>query len=126
MAWGEFGNQPINSTSSLITAPSTSTLIAEIDSTQLGTQNFVAGQSRNYQVTYILGGDTGLTWQVGTCSSTALNAGVDEFFPKTATLQSAQFTLQHTLLVNYRIRARLVSTGTAPNCAAYISAVPLT
>lgn len=127
MAWQDWGNKPINSTGvTLQSAPSTATLIAELDSTMLGTVNFTASQSRIFQVTYILGGDTGLTWQVGTCASTALNAGVDEFFPKTATFGGAQFVVQHTLEKDYRIRCRLQSTGAAPNASAYISAVPLT
>ena len=127
MAWHDIGNKPINSTGvTLQAAPSTATLLAELDSTMLGTVNFVPGQSRIFQVTYIIGGDTGLTWQIGTCASTALNAGVDEFFPKSASFQSGQYVVQHTLEKDHRIRCRLQSTGTAPNASAYISAVPLT
>lgn len=127
MAWHDWGNRPINSTGvTLQAAPSTATLIAELDSTQLGTKDLVVGQSKIFQVTYILGGDTGLTWQVGVATSTALNAGRDEFFPKTATIASAQFVVQNELFKDERIRCRLVSTGAAPNCSAYISAVPLT
>lgn len=107
-----------------IAAGSTTALFAELDSTRLGTANFATGQSRIFQVTYILGGDTNITWQVGTCASTALNAGVDEFFPKTPTAQSAQYVVQHTLEKDYRIRVRQASSGA--NGAAYISAVPLT
>jgi hypothetical protein len=90
----------------------------------LGTAFFKVGQSRIYQVTYIIGGDTNITWQVGTCSSTNLNAGVDEFYPKTPTGQTAQYTIQQTLEKDYRIRVRQFSTGN--NGAAYISAIPLT
>lgn len=125
MAWGEFGNQAINSTFAVTSSPSTSTLIAELDSTQLGTKDFVTGQSRNYAVSYVLGGDTNTKWQVGVCTSTALNAGVDEFFPVTPTFQSAQYQIQHTLGPNYRIRARVTSSH-AGAIHAYISAVPLT
>lgn len=125
MAWHDSGNEPINSTGfAPVGAPSTSTLLAELDSTQLGTKNFVSGQSRVFQVTYIMGADTNVTWQAGTCASTALNAGVDEFFPKTPTGQSAQYVLQHTLEKDQRIRIRLSSTGA--NASGYLSAIPLT
>jgi hypothetical protein len=125
VAWHDSGNAPINSTGfAPVGAGSTATLYAELDSTQLGTANFVTGQSRLFQVTYIMGADTNVTWQVGTCASTALSAGVDEFYPKSPTGQSAQFVMQHILEKNYRLRVRQFSSGA--NGAAYISAVPLT
>lgn len=125
MAWHDYGNQPINSTGfAPVAAPSTATLLAELDSTQLGTAFFGPKQIRLFQVTYVLGADTNVTWQVGTCASTALNSGIDEFYPKTPTGQSGQYVMQHILEKDYRIRARLSSTGA--NAAAYISAVPLT
>lgn len=125
MSWHDNGNKPINSTGfSPVGAGSTVTLYAELDSTMLGTANFAAGQSRIFQVSYVLGADTNVTWQVGTCASTALTAGVDEFYPKTPTGQSGQYVMQHTLEKDYRIRVRQFSSGA--NGAAYISAVPLT
>lgn len=124
MAWHDSGNRPINSTTSVIAAGSTATLYAELDSTQLGTAAFLAGQSRIYQATYIMGADTNVTWQVGSCSSTGLAAGVDEFFPKTPTGQSAQYVVQHVLEKDHRLRIRQASSGA--NGMGYISAVPLT
>lgn len=124
MAWHDSGNKPINSTFVPVAAGSTATLYAELDSTQLGTASFVTGQSRIYQATYILGADTNATWQVGSCASTALNSGVDEFYPKTPTAQTAQYVVQHTLEKDHRLRVRQFSS--AANGAAYISAVPLT
>ena len=125
MAWHDLGNKPVTSTGfAPVGAGSTTTLYAELDSTQLGTVNYRVGQSAIFQVTYVMGADTNVTWQVGTCASTALNAGVDEFYPKTATAQSAQFVMQHTLEKDYRLRVRQFSTGA--NGAAYISAIPLT
>ncbi len=125
MAWHDSGNKPINSTGFVpIGAGSTATLYAELDSTQLGTAFFAAGQSRLFQVTYIMGADTNVTWQVGSCASTALSAGVDEFYVKTPTAQSAQYVMQHTLEKDHRLRIRQFSSGA--NGAAYISAVPLT
>lgn len=123
MAWHFSGNKPINSTTSVIAAGSTATLYAELDSTVLGTAAFGPSQSQIFQVTYVIGADTNVTWQIGTCNSTALNAGVDEFFPKTPTGQSAQYVMQHTLERNQRIRVRQQSSGAGGS--AYISAVPL-
>ena len=124
MAWHFEGNKPINSTGfAPIAAGSTATLFAELDSTQLGTAFFKTGQSVIVQATYIIGADTNVTWQIGTCASTALNAGIDEFYPKTPTGQSAQYVVQHTLEKDYRLRVRQFSSGA--NGAAYISAVPL-
>ncbi len=120
-----FGNPPINSTGFVpVNAPSTATLIAELDSTQLGTKDFRTGQSRMYRVSWILGADTNATWQCGSATSTDLSAGAVEFFPKTATGQSGQFVTTHVLEKDWRLRARLFST--AVNAAAFISAEPLT
>lgn len=124
MGWKDWGNTPINSTFAPATGPSTSTLLAELDSTMLGTVNYSASQQANFSVTWILGADTNVTWQCESCASTALNAGVDVFYPKTATGQSAQFITTHRLGKDARLRARLYSTGA--NAAAYISAEPLT
>lgn len=126
MAWHDSGNKPINSTSSVIGAGSTSTLYAELDSTVLGTAFFSPSgpQSRLFQVTYIMGADTNVTWQCGSCNSTALNAGADEFFPKTPTGQSGQYVIQQELTANQRLRIRQASSGA--NGSAYLSAVPLT
>lgn len=123
MAWHASGNRPVNSTTSLISAGSTATLYAELDSTSLGTASYAVGQSGLWQVTYIMGADTNVTWQVGVCTSTALNSGVDEFFPKTPTGQSAQYVTQHVLEKDYRIRIRQQSSGA--NGSGYLSAVPL-
>jgi hypothetical protein len=124
MAWHDSGNKPVNSTSSVIAAGSTATLYAELDSTMLGTKNYATGQSGLWQVTYIMGADTNVTWQAGTCNSTALANGVDEFFPKTPTGQTAQYVIQHVLEKDYRIRIRQFSSGAGG--AGYISAVSLT
>lgn len=90
----------------------------------LGTVNFTAAQTMLVQVTYIMGADTNVTWQCGVCTSTATNSGIDEFFPKTPTGQSAQYVLQHVLAKDNRIRIRQQSSGAGG--AAYLSAVPLT
>lgn len=124
MAWQDWGNKPINSTGFVpIAAGSTTALFAELDSTMLGTQNFAVGQERIYQVTWIVGGSTIITWQLETATSTALANGVDVIYATTPTGQSAQYVTYHTLGQNYRIRARQFSTGSSG--AAYICAMPL-
>lgn len=125
MALWDFGNRPINSTiTPPIGAGSTVTLFAEVDSTMLGTKDLATGQKMLVEVRWIVGADTNVTWQLETCTSTALNAGVDAIFPKTITGQSAQFVTRHELFKDYRIRARQFSSGA--NGAAYISVEPLT
>ena len=129
MAWHDLGNKPISSTGFVpIAAGSTTALFAELDSTMLGTVNFTTGQSRLMQVTYILTGGSSvsanITWQAGTCGSTATSAGVDEFYASVPPGQTAQYVLQHTIEKDYRIRVRQFSTGASG--AAYIQAVALT
>lgn len=110
----DFGNAAIYSTTAQpVSNPSTATLCAELDSTQLGTKNLADGQRLNCQVTWIVGGDTSATWQLESCASTALNAGVDQVFVKSPTGQSGQYITSHQLLKDYRLRARVASTFTA-------------
>lgn len=117
----DVGNPPINSTGFVpVTGPDTSTILAELDSTQLGTVNLAPNRQQSVLVNWIVGADTNATWQLETCTSTALGSGVDIFFPKTAPNQSAQFQSAHRIGKDYRIRARLFST--AVNAAAFISA----
>lgn len=124
MSYFDVGNTAINSTYVPVSGPDTSTLIAELDSTQLGTKDFAVGKQQNFRVIWVLGADTNATWQCETATSTALNAGVDVFFPKSAPSQSGQYVTSHRLGKDYRIRARLFST--AVNASAFISAEPLT
>jgi hypothetical protein len=124
MALWDFGNPPINSTGfAPIAAGSTTALFAEVDSTQLGTKDFLANQKMLVQVTWIVGADTNVTWQLETANSTALNAGQDVLYVKNVTGQSAQFVTRHQLFKDYRVRARQFSSGA--NGAAFISVEPL-
>lgn len=127
MGWRDSGNPPINSTAAPASNPSTSTLIAELDSTQLGTKNLVGGQKLLVTATWILGhnNSSGASWQLETCASTALNSGVDVFYPFSPQNQSAQYVTTHELFKDYRMRARLFSSQ-AGTFAAYISAEVLT
>lgn len=125
MAFFDSGNPPINSTGfAPIAAPSTATLVAELDSTQLGTKDFVTGQSRIFVAHWIVGCDTAVTWQCEVATSTALGAGREIFYPKTGTGLSAEFLTRHNLGPNERLRVRMFSTGA--NAAAFISAEALT
>lgn len=123
MAWHSLGGRPINSTTSIISAGSTSTLYAELDSTVLGTAFYTGDRSQLWQVTYVMGADTNAIWQCGPCTSTALGSGVDEFFVKTPTAQSGQYVVQHELKKDYRLRIRQQSS--AAGGSAFLSAVPL-
>lgn len=123
MSWHGDGNRPVNSTSSVIAAGSTATLYAELDSTMLGTAFYAASQSQVWQATYIMGSDTNTTWQCGSCASTALNSGLDEFFPKTPIGQTAQYVVQHELKKDQRLRIRQLSSGAGGT--GYISAVAM-
>jgi len=126
MAWHDWGNSPINSTTPQpVSNPSTGTLCAEIDSTQLGTAFFRPDQKMIVQCSWLLGSDTSATWQIETATSTALGASVDQLFIKTPTGQTGQYVTQHQLLKDYRIRARINSTFTA-SVTASVQAIPLT
>lgn len=119
--WDDYGNPPINSTSAPVNNATTGTLLAELDSTQLGTKDLVSGQKRIAAVKWILGGDTNLTWQCGVCTSTALGAGRDEFYAKTPTAMSGEYVTEHELFKDERLRARHFSTATG-SAAAFITA----
>lgn len=126
MAWRDWGNRAVWSTTAQpATNPSTATLIAEVDSTQLGTQDFAAGQSRLALVTWLLGSDTNATWMCEVVASTALNSTGESLLLKTAAGQTAQYVTTHTLNRNSRVRARVYSTFTG-DALASISVEPLT
>lgn len=121
MAFYDWGNAPINSTSAPVATASTAALLAELDSTMLGTKDLAVNQKCIVNVTWILGGDTNSQFQCETATSTATNAGVDIFYPTVPTLQTAQFVTKHELLKDYRIRARMFSSNSG-TVRAYISA----
>jgi hypothetical protein len=121
VAFREFGNAPINSTAGIITNPSTSTLIAELDSTNLNTIR----NNQLVQVTWILGASTSVIWQLEQASSTDLSTSVDVTFVQTVSNQSAQFVLTYPISKGDRLRAR-VTTSILGLATAKISAEPLT
>jgi hypothetical protein len=127
MAWYDSGNPPICSTSVAqpVSNPSTATLLAEIDSTQLGTAFFSGDQDRIYRVTWIVGADTSAVVQLEAANSTALSASSNTVFIRTPTGQSGQFVYHLQLHKNDRLRMRVNSTFTG-SVTAFIQAEPLT
>lgn len=95
------GNIPINSTFAPATDPSTSAIIAELDSTNF---QLTAGSpdARMYGVNVYLGGSTGALWVVEHAVSTGVSSTsfADRVFLRTASGQTSQF------VVNFRLTAR--------------------
>ena len=122
--WRDWGSVPVNSTGGLETNPSTDTLIAEIDSTQLGA---VLSGGSVYQVSWLVGASTNAVWQFEHCLSTGLGSTAirDQAFVQTPAGQSGQYVLSYKLQKGDRLRARLQAaiTGVA-TCK--ISAEPMT
>lgn len=125
MSYYDWGNKPIFSTSAPTAAPSTSTLIAFLDSTQLGTKNYAVGQSQCFRITLIAGCDTNAAWQFERYDSSTLADPVPEtvWFRSPAN-QSGQYVFAMCAERNQGFRARMASTGA--NANAYIQAEPLT
>lgn len=125
MSYYDFGNKPIFSTQGITAAPSTATIIAGLDSTQLGTAFFRSGQSQCVRVTFIAGCDTNALWQFERCDSSTLADPVPEtVFVRSPSNQSGQYVFAMCMEANQFLRARLGSTGS--NAVAYIQAEPLT
>jgi len=122
--WHDWGNPPINAGGVTAGGQSTTAVIAELDSTVLGTKNLIAGQKLLVSVNWILSSDTVVTVKFGSGLSTgvASTSWVDLAFAELPGHQSAQFVTRHELFTNYRIRAGLQSS-VAGTAAAYISAV---
>lgn len=125
MAWRDWGSTPINSTGAgLVTNPSTSDLIAEIDSTQLGS---VLQAGSLFQVSYLLGGSTSIVWSVEQVSSTGLGSTAVRDLTNLCTPanQSGQYILTYKLEKGDRLRCR-VQTAFTGFATAKISAEPMT
>lgn len=124
MSWYDFGNPPITSTQGLAAAPSTSTLIAELDSTELGTVNFTANHHQNVRVTWIVGASTTSIFRLEVAASTALANPTSRLLVWTPTGQSGQYVTNARLTKDSRLRVLMESTGA--NAAASIQAEYLT
>lgn len=134
MAWYDSGNAPINSTGAgFVTNPSTSALIAEIDSTQLAVvlQSAVSGAGRAsaFRVTWIIGTNqsTAVAFRLEQALSTGLGStGIrDRTFAVSGPGQSAQFVLNHKLQPGDRLRV-VPDSSFAGTAYAKIQAEPLT
>ena len=127
MSWYDFGNPPITSTQGIIAAPSTASLIAELDSTELLTKDYATGQQHNFRVTVLAGASTSATFafehtlSTGLGSTAFVGAPVNFYTP---TGQSAQYVFNMRAGKDSRFRVRL--TSTAANAAATIQAEALT
>lgn len=120
------GTPSISSTQGMNTNPSTSALIAEVDSTQLAP--FVSPAGTNVQVTWIVGGSTIVTWQLEQALSTGLDmstAGRSLIFAWTPTNQTSQFMTKHRAERGDRFRARTNAGIAAGVVAATIIIEPL-
>lgn len=135
MSFFDRGNRPVNniqSTSLLVANPSTSTLIAELDSTRLHSGLYLpatgdTNAQTDFLVNWYVGASTLATWQLEQCLSTAndmATAGRWNMMVFTGTNQSGQFQTKLTLKRGDRLRVRLNSTFTGNACA-QISAEPL-
>ena len=116
--WHDWGNPPINSTNAPSAGgASTTALVAELDSTVLGTKDLVTNQKKLVSVNWIVSSDTVVTLSYGSCLSTGMGSTgwVDRVFVDLPGHQAGQFVTRHELFTNYRLRANLVSSvaGTA-------------
>ena len=137
MSFFTFGTNSVCSTQGIASNPTTSVLIAEIDSTTLA-DRILSNGGQNCQVTWIVGyGSTaGIFWQLEAATSTALNAGVNspecpQFWPITSGStggvngQTAQFVTKMRLERGMRLRARVATAFNAGSAAATIICEPL-
>lgn len=127
MSWYDFGNPPITSTQGIVAAPSTASLIAELDSTELLTKDFTSGHQQNFRVTVIAGASTTATFALEHALSTGLGSTALVQAPinfYTPTGQSGQYVFNLRAGRDSRFRLRLSST--AANAAATIQAEALT
>jgi hypothetical protein len=134
MSWFTLGTSAIASTQGIATNPSTATLLAEIDSTQLG-RHVVPQGGGNFQVTWICGSQsTNVLWQFEQCLSTGLDVStsgstqdgaIAQTFAYTPINQGAQFITKHKLNRGDRLRARINASISAGTATCKIIAEPL-
>mgnify|MGYP001595243287 CR=1 FL=1 len=133
MAFFDWGNKPISSTQAPASNPTTATLLAELDSTQLGPMmngsvSTAAGAHNALgRVTAILGGSTVADWRIERTLSTGLGStAIQETVPLfTPSGQSGQYVFVREFQPGDRLRARVASSLTA-NVNAFLQVEPLT
>ena len=119
-------NPPINSTFAAVTDPSTSELLAELNSTHFLTQNVTRGD-RLYGVSVWLGGSTAALWVVEQADSTNIASSAvvgSPIYLRTASNQHSQFVLAFKLGAQERIRVRQPSSASG-SFTAYLQAQEL-
>ena len=107
------GNVPINSPQEPVSDPSTTAILAELDSTTF--KNSSQGPARTYNVNMWVGGSTGAYWVCEQVTSTAISSAVvvTKVFWRTASGQTSQFVHKFRLTSpTERIRIRHVSSVT--------------
>jgi hypothetical protein len=112
MASFDWGNPPIHSTAVEVATPSSGAMIAELDSTVLGTAQFKTGQSKVALVTWVVGGSSNgsyLLEQATSTASTAIRKVVGVYSPN---FQSGQYQTRHVLEKDDRLRIRVASSLT--------------
>ena len=128
--WYDWGCQPVNSTNvaeGTTNNPSSSALLAEIDSTQLGTVNLIGNQTKNFRVTWLLGCDTNATFLCEVVNSTVVPPTQgDQIVIRTPVNQSGQYMTNHAVPQNGRIRVRSANNISAGNAYVTIQAEPVT
>ena len=103
------GNPPVWSTYATATSPSTTTIVAELDSS-----NFLSTRGGQFAVYAYLGASTNATWWVEQCLSTGLGSTAirQRVVLGTASFQHSQFVLKFDLESGDRVRVRVGSTFT--------------
>jgi autotransporter adhesin len=112
----DWGTPPITSTQVEVAGGvSTTALIAEIDSTVLGTALLPTGRSKAAHITWTVGGTSNAAFVLEQALSTGLGStGVRRAIGVyTLHMQSQQFTSRHVLERNDRLRVRCTSTLTS-------------
>jgi hypothetical protein len=125
MAYFDWGNVPIKSTTVSVADPTTATLVAEIDSTAFGQVSTRTGVP--YRINWRVGGTTGAIFLLEVCTSTGLGSTAirESCMVFTGANQSAQYVDSYKIEPGNRVRVRCGSSLTA-TVAAQISAEPLT
>jgi hypothetical protein len=120
------GNRSFHSTTlGVTTNPTTSALIAAIDSTVV--DGFVPAGARPVLATWLLGASTNVTWALEQALSTGLDmstAGRSQVVVFTASNQTAQYVTRHVVEPGDQFRCRVLSTFTG-NAGAKIIIEPL-
>lgn len=118
MSYFQAGAIPVTSTFAAASDPSTTTLLAELDSSNFG----ITGEKKRERIWNVhayLGGSTGAYWVIERATSTAISAGVDKIRVRTASGQTSQFVVKFrstAVTDRFRVRHESSVTGTFDAC----------